>query len=52
MPFHKGIRKRENPKLEGVAFPGAALVDLAEIWRSGALAVERAYPWKTHGKAP
>ena len=52
MPFPKGIRKRENPKVEEAAFPGAALVDLADIERSGALAVEHAYPWKTHGKAP
>ena len=52
MPFPKGIRKRENPKVEGAAFPGAALVDLAEIERSGTVAVEHAYPWKTHGKAP
>ena len=29
--FPTGIRKRENPKVEGAAFPVAALVDLAEI---------------------
>ena len=40
-----GVRKREKPKVEGVAFPGAALVDLADIERSGTLAVEH-----THGK--
>ena len=29
--FPKRIRKRENPKVEGAAFPGEGLVDLAEI---------------------
>ena len=27
--FPKGIRKRENPKVEGAAFPGAAMADLS-----------------------
>ena len=26
-----GVRKRKNPKVEGAAFSGTALVDLAEI---------------------
>ena len=40
-----GMRKRKNPKVEGAAFSGTELEDLAEIERSGALAVEH-----THGK--
>ena len=39
------MRKRENPKVEGAAFSGTELEDLAEIERSGTLAVEH-----THGK--
>ena len=53
MAFPTGKRKCEVPKVEGAAFSGAELVDLAEIWRFGAFAVEHTYgkptgdPWQS-----